>query len=80
KRLVKIKYISLVNLIVDRPLVKELIQGEFNTQLLYKELKKILKGTDREIVKTGYRELRKKLGNSGASMRTAERVIAFLNK
>lgn len=78
RSLVKIKYISLVNLIVDRPLVKELIQGDFNAQLLQKELNKILKGIDRERVKTGYRELRKRLGNKGASRRTAEAIIHFL--
>lgn len=80
KRLVKIKYISLVNLIVDRPLVKELIQKEFNPVLLRKELQKILKGTDRERVKTGYRELRRKLGNKGASSRAAAEMIAFLKQ
>ncbi|GAB5550686.1 MAG: lipid-A-disaccharide synthase [Saprospiraceae bacterium] len=80
KRLVKIKYISLVNLIVDKPLVKELIQGAFNPQTLRKELSKILKGTDRERVKTGYRELRKRLGNNGASSRAAQRMIAFLKQ
>jgi lipid-A-disaccharide synthase len=44
KRLVKnIKYISLVNLIMDREVVKELIQNDLNTKNLVEELKKILK-------------------------------------
>jgi lipid-A-disaccharide synthase len=80
KKLVKIKYISLVNLIVDKPLVKELIQGEFTTKEVRKELIKILRGTDREIVQNGYRDLRKRLGNAGASSRAAEKMIQFLRE
>jgi lipid-A-disaccharide synthase len=42
KRLIKVKYISLVNLILDKPAVKELIQNELNVQNLETELQKIL--------------------------------------
>ena len=40
KRLIKLDYISLVNLILDKPAVTELIQGEFNTKKLSEELNK----------------------------------------
>src|SRR5919205_4642864 len=42
KRLVKIKYISLVNLIMDKPVVKELIQNELTIENIKAELAKIL--------------------------------------
>lgn len=79
RRLVKIKYISLVNLILDRPLVKELIQGELHTKALNRELKKMMGGPDRERILRGYTELRNKLGNKGASCRLAEDIIQFLS-
>lgn len=75
KRLVKfVKYISLVNLIMDREVVKELIQSELNAQNLKTELEKILKEPDRTRILTEYAELRKKLGGPGASERTADYI------
>ncbi len=75
KRLVNVKYISLVNLILDRPLVKELIQADLNTKNLVKELQLIIED-DRQI-KAGYAELREKLGHAGASKRTAELIASL---
>lgn len=75
KRLVKnIKYISLVNLIMDREVVKELIQHELNTENLVSELQKIL-GQNRERILHDYAELRRKLGGAGASENAAEIII-----
>lgn len=74
KRLVNVKYISLVNLILDRPLVKELIQADLNTKNLVKELQLIIED-DRQI-KAGYAELREKLGHAGASQRTAQLIVS----
>lgn len=79
RRLVKIKYISLVNLILDRPLLKELIQQEFRPELLTRELRKIIDGPDRERILQGYVELRKKLGLKGAAQRLAKDIYQFLN-
>jgi lipid-A-disaccharide synthase len=76
KRLVKIKYISLVNLILGRPLVKELIQKEFNKANLKQELQKIL--DDPSKIKTGYQELSNRLGNSGASAEAARLMVKYL--
>lgn len=71
KRLISVKYISLVNLIVDKPLVKELIQNDFNSKALHNELEKILQPGVRQILKTGYAELQLLMGDAGASRRAA---------
>jgi len=76
KRLVKhIKYISLVNLIMDREVVTELIQDDLNTTNLVKELNKILTGKERGIILSDYTELRKKLGGKGASQHAADVIL-----
>ena len=76
KRLVKnIKYISLVNLILDREAVTELIQDQFNEKKLEDELYKILDYKIREKIFDDYYELEQKLGGKGASLKTAELII-----
>lgn len=76
KRLVKhIKYISLVNLIMDREVVKELIQNDLNTNNLVSELKKILEGNSRDNMLHDFSELRKILGGSGASDVAADIIV-----
>lgn len=80
KQLVKIKYISLVNLIVDKELVQELIQGEMNAKRLTKEIEK-LTGNESQARKTlleQYALLTKKLGGGGASKKAASEIITFL--
>jgi len=78
KRLVKnIKYISLVNLIMDREVVKELIQNDLNTKNLVEELKKMLDGEKRAEVLKDYELLREKLGGEGASENAAEVILKF---
>ncbi|WP_274475204.1 lipid-A-disaccharide synthase [Mangrovimonas aestuarii] len=76
KRLVKhIKYISLVNLIMDKEVVKELIQNDFTTKQLRKELDKILEPQERYKLFLAYYELEKKLGGKGASENTAKLIF-----
>ncbi len=76
KRLVKnIKYISLVNLILDKKAVTELIQDEFNEKRLEDELFKILDHKNREKIFDIYYELEQKLGGKGASKATATLII-----
>lgn len=76
KRLVKnIKYISLVNLIMDREVVKELIQNDLNKNSLVAELKKILETGKRFEVFRDYELLKEKLGGKGASENAAEVII-----
>ncbi len=76
KRLVKnISYISLVNLIMDREVVKELIQNNLNTKNLVEELRKIIDGEKRIGILKEYELLRQKLGGSGASEKAAEVIL-----
>ena len=79
KQLLTVKFISLVNLIVNRMLVKELIQGEFSPSNLEHELNQILFDEKRrKELMTGYSELRQKLGGPGASAKTAELILSYL--
>jgi len=75
KRIVNIKYISLVNLIMDKEVVKELIQNDFNTKNLQIELQKILSGKYRTLMLNEYESLNNKLGDGGASERAAEIIV-----
>ncbi len=75
KRLVKISYISLVNLIADREVVTELIQGEMNPKRLEKELADILDTERRQTMLEDFQVLKKLLGGPGASERTAEIIV-----
>ena len=79
KRLIKnIKYISLVNLILDKEIVTELIQVDCNETRLEDELFKILDHKRREKIFVKYYELEQKLGGKGASELTAELIIKNL--
>ena len=68
----RVKYISLPNLILDKPVVKELIQSDLTSKKLKEELIKIISGTVREEMLNEYDGLIKLLGNSGASKKVAE--------
>ena len=78
KRVISLKYISLVNLIMDAPVVTELIQGALNTRNLKAELNKLLNADYREKLLKDYEALREKLGNEGASDRTAQAIYDSL--
>ncbi|HZK09343.1 MAG TPA: lipid-A-disaccharide synthase [Bacteroidales bacterium] len=78
KRIVDIKYISLVNLIMDRPVVKELIQSELTQGNIVKELKMLLDHSQRKTMLEAYKSLREKLGNAGASSRAAKLMVESL--
>jgi len=76
KRLVKhIKYISLVNLIMDKEVVTELIQNDFNTKRLKKELHLILDDYERTKFFINYYDLEKKLGGKGVSEKVARLIV-----
>ncbi len=75
RRIVKVKYISLVNLIMDAEVVKELIQKDFNYNNLKNELNKLLFDEDyKNKMNDNFNKLRTKLGNSGASEKAAKIV------
>ena len=76
KRLVDVAYISLVNLIMEGPIVKELIQSEFTAEQLAEELKRILQTDVVRRMQSDYTHLRERLGNSGASERVAELIVS----
>jgi len=78
KRIITLQYISLVNLIMDKPVVTELIQGELNTKNLKTELQKIVSGAAREKMLQNYTELKHKLGDGGASDKTAQLIVSRL--
>jgi lipid-A-disaccharide synthase len=79
KRLVKIKYISLVNLIMDKIIVKELIQDEMNANDIKNELEQLLHNeTYRSAMLHQYQNLIEKLGNSGASEKAAKLIVDFV--
>jgi lipid-A-disaccharide synthase len=75
---IKIRFISLVNLIMDRKVVDELIQEDCNTQKVISTLNPLLEGDVRVKMLADYNELRDKMGNAGASERTAKLVVNFL--
>lgn len=76
KRLIKIPYVSLVNLILQKPLVKEYLQYDLTEENLKNELLNI---TENEAyiqsIKNGYASLREIVGNGGASKKAAQIVI-----
>ena len=79
RKLINVPYISLVNLILDRPAVKELIQGELNPKMIVSELKKTLEeGKARDKMLADYDELWNKLGSGGASVRAAQLIVSDL--
>ncbi len=78
RRVVQVPYISLVNLILNRPLVRELIQGELNRTNLRAALNDILDPKKAAEICEGYAELRHLLGDGGASERAAKAILDFL--
>lgn len=75
KMLIKIKYISLVNLIMDKEIVKELIQDDFNPQQLEVQLSLILETKQRETIQHEYELLRNMLSLGGDASYNAASII-----
>ena len=79
KRIVKVKYISLVNLILDKPAVTELIQHDLNTDQLVSELDALVHNPMRIAqMNSDYIQLRNALGGGGASERTANEMLKII--
>lgn len=74
KRIITLKFISLVNLIMDKEVVTELIQNDFNKKRLKIEFDKILDEKERSKILKSYNELEKILGGQGASKKTAQLI------
>ena len=75
KRIITLKYISLVNLIMDREVVTELIQDDCSTKRIREELTKILEPNYRKTLLENYDLLEEKLGGIGASKKTAHLIV-----
>ncbi len=78
RRLVRVKYISLVNLILDEPLVTELIQQDFTAERLTLEIKRLQNPQVQAQIEQGYQRLVHALGERGASARAADAILRFL--
>ncbi|MBK8515597.1 MAG: lipid-A-disaccharide synthase [Saprospiraceae bacterium] len=76
KRLIDLKFISLVNLISEKEVVRELIQNDLTAENIRRELFNL--ESNCETIKSDYRILRKLLGNEGASSRAAEEIQKLL--
>jgi lipid-A-disaccharide synthase len=81
KMLVKLKFISLVNLILNRQAVVELLQGNWNEDNLEKEFRKIAYDTGyRAEMEMNYSNLRTILGSAGASKKIAKRIVEIISE
>ena len=76
KWMIKVKFISLVNLVMDKEVVKELIQSDLTEKNIVTELERLLQdGKRQRQILEDYDELRDRLGNAGASEKAAEIVV-----
>ncbi len=81
KRLVKVDYISLVNLVMQREIIKEFIQYDMTLENIGKELELILNNdVYRNTMLSNFAKLREILGGKGASKRTAEIIVRSLKE
>lgn len=81
RQLAKVRFICLVNLIMDREVVKELIQNDLTANNVANELKSLLASSKRQKkLLEDYEELKSVLGNAGASDKAAEIIIANVKK
>ena len=81
KYLISVKYISLVNLIVDKPVVPELIQEACSVENIRKELEQLIPDTDYRVkMLNGYREVSGRIGETGISARTASLITEYMKK
>ncbi|MDN4165929.1 lipid-A-disaccharide synthase [Cytophagales bacterium LB-30] len=80
KSLIKVPFISLVNLIMNKEVVRELIQGELNQSNLEAELQGILAGPKRESVLEDYQALAQIMGNEKASLQVARLIVKYLKE
>ena len=79
--ILKIKYISLANLVIDRAAFKEFLQNYLTPENLVSEVRRLLEDENyRARMAADYAEVREKLGGTGASEAVAEAMIAELRK
>ncbi|MFY7828818.1 MAG: lipid-A-disaccharide synthase [Flectobacillus sp.] len=80
KMVIKVPYISLVNLVAQKKIVPELIQNDLNNNTVQEELNKILRPEGRQAQQEGYAEVRAILGEKGASAKAGSLMVDYLLK
>lgn len=81
RRFLKVPYVSLVNLIAHREVVRELVADTFSVENIRQELEKVLPGSSkRKTMLDDYEEIHRLLGESDAPEKAASLIIKFLNK
>ncbi len=80
KRIITLPYISLVNLIMDKEIVSEILQNDFTVDRIEHELRLITASEKREQQLKSYEQLAEKLSAGGASIKTAEAMVTLLRK
>ena len=80
KMVLKVKYISLVNLIAGREVVPELVADKFSPSNISRHLKSILNGSQRKAMLNGYDELAAAIGKAGASDHAAAQMVERLRQ
>ena len=78
RHFLKVKYVSLVNLVAGREVVKELLE-DFSVANIRSELQKILSGPDRDRMLQGYQEVKQALGDEKAPDNAARLIVDMLN-
>ena len=79
--LLKVKYVSLVNLIADKEVVPELVLETFTIERMLRELRQILPGNKgREVMLDGYAAMRQKIGETGAPDQAARQMVECMEK
>lgn len=81
RRVIAVRFISLVNLIEDRAIVTELIQNDMTTERITSELRAILPGGNRrEVQLSDYADLQQRMGKPGASERAGTRMVDLISR
>ena len=76
RRLIRVSYISLPNLIADRQVVRELIQDDFSSINLKEELNRLVSDASyRNEIQSGYTQIRSRIGEESASQQTAQLIL-----
>ena len=76
KRVIKVKYAGMPNIILDDMLIPELLQYDLNSKRLIAETKRFFSDTNyKQKILTGYQKIKNKLGQPGASKRAADYII-----
>ncbi len=79
RSLIRVPFISLVNLIMEKEAVRELIQDDFCQENITSELKAILPdGKKRSTIEADYEVLKEKVGGAGASQRAGAAIVTYL--